>query len=290
VYVARPLGDGPSKFALQGDRTDFAFQVPAGLSPGGNSFKLTVRPKGLERDAASPESPYRLPVQGLQVDQDLSIAAGVPFSGAKGTIAAARIFVAAKETAEVVMTVCADAAGMPGQPLGKPAVNSKVEGLTPQWIDLPLPVPIAATRERSANAANEQGILVVVCRCERRRCAVLTSTDKGKTWGAPSTPLAAGQNLLAQLMSPSDQPPPTPAIRLQREADVLNTNLLAGATAPTDKKKDISVPAVSLPASLLADSTVNQGKVDKRFELASVTVADVTIENFELTYDPAAGA
>jgi len=249
-----------------------------------------VRPKGLERDAASPESPYRLPVQGLQVDQDLSIAAGVPFSGAKGTIAAARIFVAAKETAEVVMTVCADAAGMPGQPLGKPAVNSKVEGLTPQWIDLPLPVPIAADAGTFwLTLRTNKGSLLWFADASAAGVPSY-STDKGKTWGAPSTPLAAGQNLLAQLMSPSDQPPPTPAIRLQREADVLNTNLLAGATAPTDKKKDISVPAVSLPASLLADSTVNQGKVDKRFELASVTVADVTIENFELTYDPAAGA
>jgi hypothetical protein len=230
-------------------------------------------------------------VQGLQVDQNVCVAAGVPFSGAKDTIVAARILLAAKETAEAVLVVCADAAGMPGLPLGKPSVNSKVDNTSAEWIDFAFPAPITAGAATFwLTLRTNKGSLLWFTDVSAAGIPSC-SADKGKTWGAPDNPLATGQSLLAQLMSPSDQPLPVPTIRLQLKADVLNPDLLATVPTPVDPKKDISVQSVSLPANLLADSTVNQdNKVDKRFELASVTVADVTIENFELTYDPAAGA
>jgi hypothetical protein len=282
-YVARPFGLEKHTLKLAGDRTDLIFEVPSGATPSGNSFRLTVRAQGRTRDAASPESPHAPPVHGLRASQSVRIAARMPADGR--IVAAVRVFLAVTEPVEAVLDCHADAAGSPGELLGKPAVR-QLEPSPPGWVDfgLPSPVPLDGGPLWLALRTNKGAVLWFA---DPAAAGVPTvSVDQGRTWGVPEFPLAGRANLLAQvLVNPADGAgAATPTVRLERDGEVLVADLLAQAVAGAGS--EYSVPAAQFDVSALSAPPGARRKVSKRFALASAAVADVTIEDFVLTYDP----
>jgi hypothetical protein len=282
-YVARPFGLDKHTLKLAGDRTELAFDVPSGVTPSGNSFRLTVRTRGRERDAASPETPQTPPVHGLQANQSVRIAAAMPATGR--TIAAVRLYLAVPEPAEAVLDCHADAAGGPGEVLGKPAVR-QLEPSPPGWIDFSLPAPVSIDGPRLWLALRTNKGAVLWFADATAAGAPAVSVDQGRTWGVPEFPIAARANLMAQALVPpaGGTGGDTPIVRLEREGTVLDANLLANAIAGSGN--EYSVPAARFDVSALGAPSETGAKVTKRFALASALVADVTIEDFVVTYDP----
>jgi hypothetical protein len=284
-YVARPFGADKHTVRMAGDRSELAFEVPAGLSPSGNSFRLTVRTSGRERDAASPETPPAPPAHGLQAAQATRVAAGMPVAGSE-RVGVARLYLAVPEPAEAVVEFHADAAGSPGEVIGKPAVR-QLAPAPPAWIDFSLPSPVAL----------EGGTIWLALRTNKGSAlwfadasaagAPAVSTDQGRTWGVPESPIAAAANLMAQILLEAQHPGAplaAPVLRLEREGTVLDANLLAQAV--TGSPGEYSVAAAQFAVNALSAPAATTGRVMKRFELASTSIADVTIEEFVLTYDP----
>ena len=302
VYVAQPLGADAFKTDLPGDRIDVSFDVPAGRTPQANSAQLTVRITGKRRAAASSESPHSFPVHGLQVNQTMYAAAGVAVSVADTNITAVRLFVGIHEKTETVLVVCADAGGAPGEPVGKPAVQTfdlkkagqpngkpeqNMQAGVPQWIVFNLPAAFTAETPKLwlTLRANVGSLLWFTDPAADG--LPLVSLDQGKTWGAPETPLNDAQKLLAQLWIDTGAPAPSgplPVVRLERDGTVLNSNLLAGAQRGSrgEFKASMSFPQSELTAPAAG------GKAGKRFQLVSSAVAGVVLEGFELTFDPEA--
>ena len=302
VYVAQPLGADAFKTDLPGDRIDVSFDVPAGRTPQANSAQLTVRTTGKKRAAASSESPHSFPVHGLQVNQTMYAAAGVAVSVADTNITAVRLFVGIYEKTEAVLVVCADAGGAPGEPVGKPAVQTfdlkkagqpngkpeqNMQAGVPQWIVFNLPTAFTAETPKLWLTLRTNVGSLLWFTDPAADGLPLVSLDQGKTWGAPETPLNDAQKLLAQLWIDTGAPAPSgpaPVVRLERDGTVLNSNLLAGAQrgSPGEFKASVSFPQPELTAPAAG------GKAGKRFQLVSSAVAGVVVEGFELTFDPEA--
>jgi hypothetical protein len=274
VYVSRPLGDEPTTIRLPGDRAEFSFPVPSGVTPQQNSLRLTVKPKGLCRDAGSLEAPLAAPVQGLIANQTIHVAARLPVAGG-APVARVRLMLQANEAVEAVIEARHDVAGAPGGIAGKPAVRQIPAG-TAAWLDFAFPEPLQtespfvwlALRTNQGNAlwfTDGMGGAVP-----------MLSLDQGRTWGVPDTPLAPAQNLLAQLLR-TDDPDATPTVALREGAAVRVANLMANADGLSAE--------TAIPSSLLA-APAAAGKTMKHFALASTAIADAVIENFVITYNP----
>jgi hypothetical protein len=213
----------------------------------------------------------------------------MPVAG-EAKVAVARIHLAAPEAAEAVLEVHADAAGSPGEVIGKPAVR-QLEAAPPLWIDFRLPSPIAVEGGRLWLALRANKGTLLWFADGSAAGAPMLSTDQGRTWGVPEFPIAAAANLMAQILLDSGSRNAAlapPVLRLERDGTVLDGNLLAQAVAGAGGEYSVraaqfSVAALSAAADATEDAT---GKVTKRFALASTAIADVTIEDFVLTYDP----
>jgi hypothetical protein len=229
-------------------------------------------------------------------------AAGVAVSASDTNITAVRLLVGIYEKTEAVLTICTDAGGAPGEPIGKPAVqildlkkagqtNGKPEqsmqaGVS-QWIVFNLPTAFTSDTPKLWLTLRTNVGSLLWFTDPAADGAPLVSLDQGKTWGAPETPLNDMQKLLAQLWIDTGAPAPAgpaPVVRLERDGTVLNSNLLAGAQrgAPGEFKASVSFPQPELTASVAG------GKAGKVFQLASTAVASVVLEGFELTFDPEA--
>jgi hypothetical protein len=220
------------------------------------------------------------------VSQTLYAAAGVAVSKDDTNITAARICLSAQEKTEVVVTVCSDAAGAPGKPLGKPSVLKLAPGPA-KWIVFDLPAPLTAESDNLWLTMRTNLGSLLWFMDNAADGSPLISTDSGRSWGSPDTPLNDNQKLLAQLWI--DTGPPIrssspPVLRLERDGVALASNLLAGAQpgSPGEFKASVSFPQPALSAV-----AANGDKVNKHFQLVSPAVADVVLEGFELTFDPA---
>jgi hypothetical protein len=284
-YLARPFGADKHTVRMAGDRSALQFEVPAGLVPSAHSFRLTMRTAGRERDAASPETPPAPPVHGLHATQATRVAAGMPVAG-QDPVAVARLYLAVPESAEAVVEFHADAAGSPGEVVGKPAVR-QLAPASPAWIEFNLPSPVAVEGSKLWLALRTNKGSALWFADPSAAGAPVISTDQGRTWGVPEAPLAAGANLMAQILLEAKHPgapQAAPVLRLERDGSVLNPNLLAQAVAGSGG--EYSVPSAQFGTSALNAPAATTGRVMKRLELASSSIADVTIEEFVLTYDP----
>jgi hypothetical protein len=284
VYVGRPLDPDPAVIQVPGDRADANLSLPVGLTPTSNSVQITVRLTGKQRAAASSESPYSLPVGGLQVDQTQYVAAGVPVAASDTTLTAIRLYLAAQEAAEAVLTVCADAAGAPGEVMGKPSVV-KLQPGPGGWhvFTLPAPLTLATNRLWLALRTNVGSLLWFMDAVADG--TPMVSADKAATWGSPDLSLAGSPKLLAQLwIDVGTTASAAPVLRLERDGVVLNPNLLSGVKPQAGGE---FATTVALTAPFLT-AQVGSGKVSRRFQLASAGVVDVTLQNFELIFDPGA--
>jgi hypothetical protein len=274
VYVSRPFGTEPKTIRLPGDRTDLSFPVPSGVTPQQNSFRLTLKPKGMVRDADSPESPIAGPVQGLMANQNIHAAARLPIASGV-PVTRVRVRLQANEATEAVIEARADVAGSPGEVFGKPAVRQFTPGPA-AWFDFAFPEPLAPPTPFLwlALRTNQGGVLWFTD--TMGGATPKLSFDHGRTWGVPDTPLGPAQNLLAQLFLPDD-PDTTPTVQLREGANVHVANLMANAQGGSAD--------TSIPTHLLAAPPAS-GKTVKHFALASTANADAVIENFVITYDP----
>lgn len=274
VYVSRPFGTEPKTIRLTGDRVDFSFPVPSGATPQQNSLRLTLKPKGMVRDAGSPESPITGPVQGLIANQNIHAAARLP-AVSPVSIARVRVMLQPNGAAEAVIEARADVAGSPGALFGKPAVRQLNAGPA-AWVDFVFPEPLTLLAPYLwLSLRTTQGSVFWFTGSTGGGTAKL-SFDQGKTWGVPDTPLGPAQCLLAQLILNSEGGA-TPAVQLRDGATIHVANLMSaahGASVDT-----------SIPVHLLAAPPAT-GKTEKRFELASPAIADAIVESFVITYDP----
>jgi hypothetical protein len=200
-------------------------------------------------------------------------------------MASARVYLGIPEAAEAVLDFCADAAGSPGEVLGKPAVR-QLEPAPPNWVDFNLPSPLAIEGGRVWLALRSNKGTLLWFADGSAAGAPKVSTDQGRTWGVPEFPIVEGANLMTQILlerAPNGEAA-APVLRLERDGTVLDGNLLAEAVAGAGG--EYSVRAAQFNVSALSAPADVNGKVTKRFALASSAIADVTIEDFVLTYDP----
>lgn len=281
-YVAKPLGAEARKIAIPGDRAPVTFDLPSGLTPASNRFKLTLRAKPRKRDALSPPAPVGAPVTGLRVSQSEYVAAGIPYSGAAALVAV-RLCLAAQGDAEAVLTLHADVAGAPGEMIAGPVVF-RPNG-APAWTDLELPAPLAPGAAKlwlalrtskgtlhwfgDANASGDPRL----------------SRDDARSWTAVPGRLAGPAKLLGQLMIEADPIADPPRLTLLAGDTVLADDLLAGiaGTAPGE----FIVAAAAFPPGSLGGPAQTGGKTPLHFDLSSAYQCEATIEDFAVIYDPA---
>ena len=250
-----------------------------------------MRHLGRELNAGSPVPPRSLPGSGVRVDAERWAASRLevlePVSGSDtgqlAVLATARVLVAASGAAELALELRADAAGSPGAPLGPPLVTQLETGAT-GWVELPLNEPLPV----------EPGPLWIVLRTTRGALhwygeeagAARISLDRGETWGDVDPLLTAAVAPLAQLYHRLPDPLPRPSLVAQLGDMLLAADLLAGAARTGPAEYELEV--LEVPSALLEaiGATTGSGRTETVLSLFSTAVADLTLEDAALSYDP----
>jgi hypothetical protein len=298
-YIVRPAGADPVTLRLGGDWVPLPLRAPAGRRPTATSMRVRARHLGRELNQGSGQPPAARPNAGLRVDAGRLVATSLPClpSGRDPTVplASARVYALAGEVVEVVCELRADAAGAPGPLLAAPIVKQLQPPATPpprpDWIEFELPAPGAAV--------GVPATVWVTLRTNRGELRWFTgaggegrvSLDAGASWGAVETALAATGAPLAQLFHAVDAPQP-PVI------DVLLDGSPAGSVAlepvAGSPLEFVTVPGLALPGPVAGALATAAAGDDGRAALApalfSRAVADLTVEELTLSYDPFAAA
>lgn len=303
-YVVDAVGSEGAELGLQGDWTGLRFDAPAALRPLRASADYRIRLLGRELNAASPEPPLAKPTQGLRVRSGITLAARSRFlsprPGALGQspLVAVRLYLSAAMPCEAVMELRGDAAGAPG-PLLAPLAARQLEAGFLGWKDFPLEqawIPPEADIALWVSLRSNQGELFwYEAPLERAiQGAKLVSLDRGASWGAPQEALAPGPTdhpLLIQLFHAVPDPQPEPIVRLRGGSGLLAANLLrpaAGRRPSRNGPREFELKDAPLPSPLLnlLGQQPGTGKASTDLNLFSPAVADLSISNLQLEYDP----
>ena len=317
-YVVRPAGAGPVTLRIGGDWAPLALRAPAGRRAAASEVRLRARHLGRELNAGSvsgaapgsapgtapapPSGPWGGPAAGVRVGAGRLVAAAVPLApvgGAAGDapvpLASARVFALAGEAVEVVCELRADAAGAPGPLLAAPIVKQLPAPETPPprpgWIEFELPAAGAAPGAAVAAPAT----VWVTLRTNRGELRWFAggsgedrvSLDAGSSWGAVDAALASTGAPLAQLFHAVTAPRPPGIALLVDGAPAGSIALQAVQGSPLEFA---SQPGLALPAAVATALAAAAGGPDGRgaaaLSLFSPAVADLTVEELTLSYDP----
>jgi hypothetical protein len=297
-YVVRPAGADPVTLRLGGDWVPLELRAPAGRRPGATTMRLRARHLGRELNQGSGQPPAARPRAGLRVGAGRLVATSLPCTplggGATVPLASARVYALAGEAVEAVCELRADAAGAPGPLLAPPMVKQLQPPATPparpDWIEFELPapgttIPVPAT-------------VWVTLRTNRGELRWFTgeagdgrvSLDAGSSWGAVDAVLAATGAPLAQLFHAVDAPQPPQVDVLVGGSPAGSVTLEAVAGSPLEF---VTATGLALPAPVvtaLATAAGGGGRAATAPALFSRAVADLTVEELTLSYDPFAGA
>lgn len=286
-YLARPLGPEPVTARIGGDWTPLTLSAPAARRPQSSTLRVTARHWGRELNGTR-FPPLVPPRAGFWVGDRRLVAAAVPVDGTVSLVVV-RALVSAVEGAEAVLELRADAAGAPGTPVAAPVVLQVPPATDPAWLEFVLPAPVAATAGSTVWAAlrTNRGAL--------RWCAlpggsgdpVRASLDSGASWGEVDGSLVGTGGPVVQLFHLAE-----PAAALPVEL------YLAGGGAGTVTLTAVPGAArefqavAELPAAVLATLAAATGgdRADTPLTLFSRAVADLTVTELTLAYDPFAPA
>lgn len=303
-YEVRPLRPGAERLRLGGDWTPLALSAPAGRRPGSGTARAVVRHLGRELNAGSPAPPRTLPGSGVRVDgerwaaaqlavtpvSDTAVATSLqngtsPDAGVRHRVdlASARVLVAAAEEAELALELRADAAGVPGLPVVAPLVT-QLPARWSGWVEVELPEPHAVA----------PGPLWVALRTTRGGVhwyaegagTARVSLDRGETWGDVDPVLIAPAAPLAQLFHHLPEPLPRPQLVVQLGEALVAADLLAGAGRSGPREFVLDGLALPTPVLDAIGATAGTGRVATVLSLFSTAVADLTLEDAALSYDP----
>jgi len=294
-YLLDPLAQAPAPLKLRGSPVVLALNATAGLLPKSNSLRLTVKHLGRELNAACPEPPSTVPGAGLRITGSRQVATAMNVAPRPGQragsvlkLASVRLYVATAQAAEVVLEVRGDLAAAPGAIAGAPNVKQLEAGFA-GWLEFELAKPL--------DVVAGQAPLWLVLRVTTGTVdwymtpaaggAVSTtriSADSGATWGTPGDPLTRTGLLLAQLFDAVLTDPAPPTLRLSRETNILQDDLLSSATR--NKPFEFSVDTALPPQvhALLA-ATSGEGQTLTALSLFSRAALDLTA-TAQLRYDP----
>ncbi len=293
-YVVQPFGEEPKTLRLGGDLTPLVLSAPAALRPKNSSMRLVVKLLGRELNGASSEPPLQAPTTGLRLGLERSLAAAADVAPLQGEapgslldIASARVYVAVREDAEVVLEVRSDVAGVPG-PVAAPPVVLQVAKDFSGWLEFELAKALKVVAGQAplwlSMRANKGEVYWFSAGLGPGRSRV--STDRGETWGAPEPRLAPEGPLLVQLFHALKDPMPAPVIRLQNGAALVRENLFPGPVKTSEREYVLDFSALPGEVHAFLAGRAGQGRVSSTLQLFSRTVLDLTIENLDIKYDP----
>ena len=275
---------GCEKITVPGDRAALTFDLPTGFRPASNSFRLTLQAKPRKRDPLSPAAPTDHLMSGLRAGRSEHVASGMPVSG-EAAVTAARLCLAAPSDVEAVMTLRADAGGIPGEPIAAPAVFRLSAASSPAWIDVDLPALLALGAGKLWIALHtNRGDLYWYTHPDAPGEPRI-SRDEGMSWTAVPDLLASPAKLLSQLLIAADPIACPPRLALLAGDTVLHDNLLSGIAGAI--LGEFVVPAASFPSQSLGVAKPSGGSTSLRFDLSSDYQCEATIEDFIVLYDPA---
>ena len=295
-YTLRPLEADPVTLRLGGDFAPLALRTPAGLTPSATTATLTARLLGRALNAGSAPAPLALPGRGLRAATDRIVAARLPIAArsafdAAGTpvpLASVSLRLAPDETAEAVVELRRDAAGVPAA-AAAPAVVRQIPAGFAGWLEFPLAAPLMAAAGETLWVALRltKGALLWHGAPAGGGPAGLgearISIDKGASWGSAAAALAPPIPLLVQGFHVQDPPYPQPVIRLQSGSAPLTDQWFAAAVRTSER--EFQSLGASLPAGVLA---LLAGAPGAPIELlvSSDTVLDLVVAGLALSYDP----
>jgi hypothetical protein len=218
-----------------------------------------------------------------------------PDGAAPVPLASARVFALAGEAVEVVCELRADAAGAPGPLLAAPVVKQlaapEAPPPRPGWIEFELPAPGAAVPTSTSSPAT----VWVTLRTNRGELRWFAggagegrvSLDAGSSWGAVDAVIATTGAPLAQLFHAVTAPSPPELALLVDGAPAGSVALAAVQGSPLE----FASPAgLALPAAAATAFAAAPGEADGRgaisLALFSAALADLTVEELTLSYDP----
>jgi hypothetical protein len=298
-YVVRPAGPDPVTLRLGGDWVPLELRAPAGRRPGATSMRLRARHLGRELNQGSGQPPAARPRAGLRVGAGRLAATSLPCtpSGRDPTVplASARVYALAVEAVEVVCELRADAAGAPGPLLAAPMVKQLEPPATPpprpDWVEFELPA--------SGATVAVPATVWVTLRTNRGELRWFTgeggdgrvSLDAGSSWGAVDAALAATGAPLAQLFHAVDAPQPPVIDVLVDGAPAGSVGFEAVAGSPLEFVTPAGLaPPAPVVGALATGAAGDGGRAALAPALFSRAVADLTVEQLTLSYDPFAGA
>jgi hypothetical protein len=295
-YLVRPAGPEAVTLRLGGDWVPLLLRAPASRRPSGSSLRLRARHLGRELNPGSGLPPLTAPRAGLRVGAGRMVAAAVPCAPAAGgeaslRLASARVFAAFSEPVEIVCELRGDAAGAPGPLLAPPLVKQLAPPATPPavpaWVEFELPAPGATVAVPAT--------VWVTLRSNRGELRWFTadqgearvSLDDGSSWGVPDAVLTGAGAPLAQLFHVLDTPSP-PDVQVLVDGGAAGSIALAAGGSPLEF---VSAPGLELPAPVLtalatATGGDGGGRALTALALCSRAVADLTVEELTLSYDP----
>jgi hypothetical protein len=278
------LQRAPIELALGGEWAELPLVAPAGRRPRSGAGTLEARLAGRELDPAWPPPPQLVPATGVTVAPRRRVAAlAVASPGVSGlaSVVAVRLLLGADQSAELVLEVCGDAAGLPATTLG--TVVRRIPATAPTWHEFVLTAPLdvpSPGRVWCVLHTNDQPVRWFT---GHDGAAPLGSSDDGATWGSPSMPLGFGGAPLVQLFR-TDPGESSPRVDVylggQRIDGVELTRLGAQEAAAT----------LTLPEAVLAalGGSAGDGRVTTPLRLFSRTVMRLTVRDLACTYDPTA--
>ena len=293
-YLVQPFGDEPRTFHLGGELTPLVLTAPALLPPKSSSMRLIAKLLGRELNGASPDPPVAPPIRGLRLALERFVAEAADVAPLPGAapgslleIASARVYVAARQNAELVMEVRSDVTGAPGPVAAPPVVHQVAKGFS-GWLEFELTQPLKVVAGQAplwlSMRINKGEAYWFSSPVGAGRSRI--STDRGESWGSIEPLLAPEEPLLVQLFHVMTDPMPAPVIRLHNDAAVVTGNLFAGPKKTAEREYLLETAALPGQVHTFLAGQAGQGRVESTFHLFSQSVLDLTIENLAIKYDP----